>query len=442
MLDTAYRAWLAGAPMRSRRERYKRFTYGDQWSDIVEDSEGRPMREERLIRLSGKRPVTNNLIRQLVKNIVGRYRTRCAEAALYAGPHIGELARRNALAELDSRLMEEFLISGCAIQRIVAEPRFRGDGVWIDNVDPAAFFTNRFRDPRGWDIELAGMLHDMTYPELVNRFAGGRRTREENLRRIYSPDTVPAMPDLPIGEALDGGAAFFRSADPGRFRVIEVWSFDARRSKKPDCHTHTFAWHCRWLAPDGSVLAEYDSPFAHRSHPFALKYYPLTDGEIHSFVEDVIDQQKAINRLMVQIDHMMATSAKGVLLFPLDQKPADIDWRDISDRWAQPDGVIPVTGRGAQLPTQVISNTAGSGAYQLLQLQMKLFEDVSGVSEALLGKGISGARGTELYESQLRNATVALADIFDSFGAFVEERNEKASGTLPTGRKSQKHPNT
>ena len=141
MIDTAYRAWLAGARFRARRERYKRFTYGDQWSDIVEDAEGRLMREDRLIRLSGKRPVTNNLIRQLVKNIVGRYRTRCAEAAVYAGPHIGKLAKRNALAELDSRLIEEYLISGCAIQRIVAEPRFRGDVVWIDNVVPRAFFA-------------------------------------------------------------------------------------------------------------------------------------------------------------------------------------------------------------------------------------------------------------------------------------------------------------
>ncbi len=133
---------------------------------------------------------------------------------------------------------------------------------------------------------------------------------------------------------------------------------------------------------------------------------------------------------MVQIDHIMATSAKGVLLFPLDQKPADIDWRDISERWAQPDGVIPVTGRGAQMPSQVVTNTSGTGAYQLLQLQMKLFEDVSGVSEALLGKGLTGARGSELYESQLRNATVALADLFDSFSSFIEERNDKAADTL------------
>ncbi len=427
MIDTAYRAWLAGARFRARRERYKRFTYGDQWSDIVEDAEGRLMREDRLIRLSGKRPVTNNLIRQLVKNIVGRYRTRCAEAAVYAGPHIGKLAKRNALAELDSRLIEEYLISGCAIQRIVAEPRFRGDGVWIDNVDPRAFFANKFCDPRGWDIELIGMLHDMTFPELVNRFAGGKTAREEELRHLYSPESTPDMPDMTIGEALDGGGNFYRSADPNRFRVIEVWSFDARKDADPDCASRSFAWHCRWLAPDGTVLSEYDSPYAHRSHPFAVKFYPLTDGEIHSFVEDVIDQQKAINRLMVQIDHIMATSAKGVLLFPLDQKPADIDWRDISERWAQPDGVIPVTGRGAQMPSQVVTNTSGTGAYQLLQLQMKLFEDVSGVSEALLGKGLTGARGSELYESQLRNATVALADLFDSFSSFIEERNDKAA---------------
>ena len=50
----------------------------------MEDAEGRLMREDRLIRLSGKRPVTNNLIRQLVKNIVGRYRTRSAEPAGHA----------------------------------------------------------------------------------------------------------------------------------------------------------------------------------------------------------------------------------------------------------------------------------------------------------------------------------------------------------------------
>ena len=75
------------------------------------------------------------------------------------------------------------------------------------------------------------------------------------------------------------------------------------------------------------------------------------------------------------------------------------------------------------MPHQVVTNNDNNGAYQLLQLQMKLFEYVSGVSEALLGKGLSNARGSELYESQVRNATVALADLFDSFAAFTTERN-------------------
>ena len=73
----------------------------------------------------------------------------------------------------------------------------------------------------------------------------------------------------------------------------------------------------------------------------------------------------------------------------------------------------------------MVTNNDNNGAYQLLQLQMKLFEEVSGVSEALLGKGLSSARGSELYESQVRNATAALTDLFESFGSFITARNNK-----------------
>ena len=73
-----------------------------------------------------------------------------------------------------------------------------------------------------------------------------------------------------------------------------------------------------------------------------------------------------------------------------------------------------------------MSNPGNSGAYQFLQLQMKLFEDISGVSESLSGRGASGARGAELYESQVRNATIALGDIFETFVSFLNARNEKA----------------
>ncbi len=424
IIDNAYRAWCAASDLRRRRERYKNYTYGNQWCDIVRNTDGRLTTEEQAIELSGAKPLSNNLIRQLVKTVVGRFRSQAAEAALYSSADIAQLAARNCLAELDSRLLEEFLISGCIVQRIVSERRREGCGTWVDNVELPRFFVNRFRDPRGFDIDLVGMLHDMTVPEIINRFAGGKPEKAAELRRIYAGTDASVLAGTELGMAA-GAEAFFCATDADRCRVIELWTFDSRE-KNDGSASMDFVWHCRWLAPDGTVLSEYDSPYSHGGHPFVVKFYPLTDGEVHSFVEDVIDQQRYINRLIVLLDKMLATSAKGVLLFPMDQMVENMKWSDITTVWAHSDGVIPISGRGAHLPHQVVTNTAGSGAYQLLELQMKLFEDISGVGDALLGRTGGTARGVEMFDTQVRNATIALADIFDTFTAFIESRNAKA----------------
>lgn len=427
ILEKAYKAWCGAASLRQRRNRYKNYTYGDQWCDPILDRKGNSVREETIIRESGAMPLKNNLIRQLVKTVVGRFRAQAAEAALYNEKDIASLARDNALSELDSRMLEEFLISGCAIQRICHERRRQGLGVWIDNVALPRFFVNTFRDPRGWDIDLVGMLHDMSLAEVVNRFGGGDASRGKELAQLYKglgAGTVLTMPSE-LGEGIDDTDFF--SAPEGYCRVIEVWSFDSRLSDATGCYD--FVWHCRWFAPDGTLLSEYDSPFSHGCHPFVVKFYPLTDGEVHSFVEDVIDQQRYINRLIVMIDKMMSTSAKGVLLFPVDRKVSNISWADIVDTWAHSDGVIPICGGDGPLPQQVITNAGQSGAYQLLELQMKLFEDISGVGDALLGRTNTTARGVEMFDTQVRNATIALADIFDTFTAFTQQRNSKALST-------------
>lgn len=421
IFESARAAWQGAADFRRRRQRYKNYTYGNQWCDIVPDADGNSRVEEDILRESGKRPYVNNLIRQLVKTIVGRYRNICAEAAIYSGNSGAEL---NSLAELDSRLLEEFLISGCAVQRIVSERRFNGTGVWIDNVDPRAFFVNPHRDPRGWDINLVGMLHDMSIAEVINRFAAGDRVRAAELRRIYDHDTGPASGGI-LGKDTAGCGDFLHPSAAESCRVVEVWTFDPHEPGAEESYSLDFRWHCRYFAPDGTVLDSFDSPFAHGSHPFALKLYPLTDGEVHPFVEDIIDQQRYINRLIVMIDHIMAASAKGVLLFPEDQLPKGVSWHDVQTCWALADGVIPITGRGTHLPQQVVTSAANSGAYQLLSLQMKLLENISGVGDALLGRNMPGSTGAELYDNQVKNATIALADIFETFTSFIKERDRK-----------------
>lgn len=417
-------AWMAAGAMRRERLRCKRYAYGRQWDDPAPggSTEGEAALE------CNRRPLTNNLIRQLVKTVIGRYRALADERKTYVAPP-GSDCVRNHLAELDSRMLEEFLISGMAVQRIVAERRMQGTGVWVDNVSPDRFFCNAYRDPRGFDIELCGMLHDMSPAEVLARFGGGDPGRHVQLRRIYGNMASAPAP----GPGMTLGATDFFVAQPGKWRVVELWTLDAvrpaasgaaapRRGRRPE--RLEFVWQCRWLAPDGSLLAAYASPFAHGGHPFALRHYPLTDGEVHSFVADLLDQQRCINRLITAIDHILDCSAKGVLLFPVEQMAPNMTWEKVCEAWASADGVIPITGCGT-MPQQVVTNGGAAGAYQLLSLQMKIFDDISGVGDTLLGRSEGGTKGASLYEAQVRNATIALYDLLLTFDAFRRQRDEK-----------------
>ena len=58
---------------------------------------------------------------------------------------------------------------------------------------------------------------------------------------------------------------------------------------------------------------------------------------------------------------------------------------------------------------------------------MRLFEQISGVSGALQGRPADASTGVRLYESQIANSTVALSDIFESFDAFRQDRDEKGT---------------
>lgn len=454
-IDIALEAWRNGADLRQRRTRYKHYTYGRQWCDMVTTPKGISMPEGEYAALTGRRPLTNNMIRQLVKCVIGNFRSSLKETDP-ATEIPREVSLRNSLEELDCRMLEEFLISGCAIQRVVTERRMSGDGIWVDNVSPDNFFVNKYTDPRGSDIELTGMLHDWSLRETLMRLGGNNFRKEKKISAIYNEINMNNTAATPIGDAT---TASFMNAPQGRCRVIEVWTLESRNILK--CHdkenasyyivsadsanaiAHTNAarradnrpeidsrrrttvrWHCRYFAPTGEILDEYDSPYAHGMHPFAIKFYPLTDGEVHSFVEDIIDQQRYINRLITLIDHIMSVSAKGVLLFPMDQKPDCYSWEEIGELWAHCSSIIPYErGNSDTEPKQIISSGENAGAYHLLDLQMQLFQQISGVSGALQGQLGANNTSAALYEAQVKNSAIAILDIIDTFHSFRTARN-------------------
>lgn len=128
------------------------------------------------------------------------------------------------------------------------------------------------------------------------------------------------------------------------------------------------------------------------------------------------------------IDHVMDSTAKGVLLYPCNMLPHGFSWSDLKKAWKTPNAVIPyenMQGAIGEKPEQLVVNGSNSGAYELLNLQMGLFEKISGVSAALQGQSVGGVNGARLYDSQVENATISLLDIFASFKSFLADRNSK-----------------
>ena len=323
------------------------------------------------------------------------------------------------------------------------------------------------RDFRGWDVSVIGEVHDISFGEVCEQFA---KTPEDykKLREIYNHasnrEYVRSYAES-FGYSRIGDFDFLVTTDPGRCRVIEVW----RKEQKPRLRCHDYQngdifkidiedyatevdainnerksmaklagipqdevplikyewfidnyWYYYYLSPFGDILGEGETPYEHNSHPYTFVAYPFIDGEIHSFVSNFIDQQRYVNRLITMYDWIMQASAKGVLMIPIDSIPDDMSIEDIAEEWAQFNGVIVYKpSKSGKMPTQVSNNSTNIGISELLNIQLKFFEDISGVTNALQGKpGFSGESAAH-YNQQTENATKTLLDILETFSNFV-----------------------
>ena len=78
-IELARAAWLGGDALRRRRLRFKRYTFGDQWGDMVLTNTDETMSELELLRRTGHHPTTCNMILPAVTAIVGHYRQKVLE---------------------------------------------------------------------------------------------------------------------------------------------------------------------------------------------------------------------------------------------------------------------------------------------------------------------------------------------------------------------------
>ena len=190
---------------RKDRERNKRYNYGDQWGDVV-CVNGKKMTEEQYILSQGNIPLKTNLIRRLVRNVIGVYRSQATEPTCTARDRDEQQQAEtmstvlqynmqlNRMTELYARSMEEYLISGMVAHRKWYGWRNDKMECWTDYVQPNNFFIdNNMRDFRAWDCSFVGEIHDVSFGQVCEQFA-------------KSPDDYARLAEI-YRQARDKGAS-------------------------------------------------------------------------------------------------------------------------------------------------------------------------------------------------------------------------------------------
>ena len=192
-------------------------------------------------------------------------------------------------------------------------------------------------------------------------------------------------------------------------------------------------WYYRYMSPYGDVLQEGRSPYWHGEHNYVLHLYPLIQGRLGNFVEQFIDQQRAINRTATLIDFIRGTSSKGVLVVD-DDAFESMSREEVIDEYVRYNGVLFVKLKPGQSIDGVVrqynSGAAVAGDFELLNLQLRLINEISGVNSAMQGQSPRSGTPASLYAQQVQNSSLNLKGLFDGFRTFRRRRDTKVMKTL------------
>ena len=488
VLNDAFLAWTGLDEFRRMCERNKQYIFGDQWADRVVDPKSRKTITERQHILNqGNVPLQNNRIRGILRAVSGVFQSAQTEPVCVARDRdeqskgeimstaIQYVYQLNKLWSMDVFGFSNLLAFGLGADRTTFGWRDGKMDIWVDHVNHRRiFFDNHMEDPRHRDCHLIGEIYDLGLYDVISQFSGGSRAKAQEIRQMYAhadrQRTISRVENL-IGRQYERKFDnFFIPNDETRCRVIEVWKKESKeRLRVHDRLTGEYYkaeiedeqnlaaqntmrmieqaaqgvapedmklieyewfvdnyWYYYFLTPYGEVLQEGETPFWHGSHPYSFKIYPFIDGEVHPFVNDFIDQQRYINRLITLQDFVIRASAKGVLLIPRNAIPDGMTPEDFAQSWTEYNGVIVYDPKpGHPGPQQIVSNSHQPGVTELLSIQLKLLEDISGVQGALQGQAPGAGTPAALYLQQTQNSATALTELFEAYKEMREERDVK-----------------
>lgn len=493
LVERCRSAWDSLRGLRERRARSARYRRGDQWGDKIKNPDGLGyIKESAYIASQGRVPLKQNFIAAMVRNVVGQWRSNPTQTTVVARAREDSLASEmltNALQavqevnqtdELDAQNLDTFAIGGMSVwkttYRSVHPISLRPDG-FVTNVNTDRYFFNPdIEDIRGLDIRLQGEILDLTIEQMISAFAKSKAHADE-LRNIYVANTN--VQENYDGD--DGGTSnrterisFIIPDAPHLCRVIEAWELvggwhtyvhdrlsgeylltqdtDADLSAENALRTaqaleagvdnmdnilleweqkYEQTWRVSYLSPWGHVIMRMDTPYNHRDTPYSRAWAMTGTSDIWGIVEDFIDQQRYINRLITLLDFLIGVSAKGTLLVAEEHIPDDMDINDFASEWSKVGGVIRYKAKAnVDAPQQISTNSVNVGAFEMLNIQLGFLQQTSGLSGAMQGQEAKSGTPSSLYAQQAQNASLNFRHLFDTYSSAVKNRDEKLLRTI------------
>lgn len=488
-LDECANCWNSLDEARRKLRRSLMYSYGDQWGDYVRDPESSGyITEGELIKRNGKVPLKNNMIAPILSNIDGQLRQNLMRPVCVARDNrestLGEMMSIaveyvhdiNEMEELDSDAMRMLLNGGMIAQRIEYGLNVSKDkrDVWVYGVNPSRlFFNTNLEDVRMWDITCVGELFDMSLDDVLAYF-GNTPEAKQRILDIYGEVGGGTLDTRAMQGNETKELSFYTPSRGDLCRVILGWKLESRDAYRWNDTLHgtwgylpyndesrmlldeanrrrrelsqgkgigeedflgieyEFAieryWYYRYMSPMGDILQEGRSPYWHGEHNYVLHLYPMMQGRLGNFVEQFIDQQRAINRTATLIDFIRGTSSKGVLVVD-DEAFESMSREEVIDEYVRYNGVLFVKLKPGQSIDGVVrqynSGAAVAGDFELLNLQLRLINEISGVNSAMQGQAPKAGTPASLYAQQVQNSSLNLKGLFDGFRSFRRRRDTK-----------------
>lgn len=395
---------------------------------------------------------------------------------------------KNQMPELEQKWIKDACNGGLAVAYEsyddTSGPNGRLDS-WTQYINPnRIFFDADGVDPRHWDISIIGVSRYATRDEMCARFVK-KPSDYDKLKKLY-PLQFDVLKTERIGDFEDkfddNSLVFMDTSDPQRCYYIEVWTEESRaKIRLNDTNTGTEEiidaddsayrklvkaenerrkalsrqlgwseedtpyilgdgygsdetersgffvetyWYCRFLAPDGTILWEGESPYADRRHPFTLFTYSYIDGRIIGYNHDAIDHQIAINRKWIMDDWVKRAAIKGHIVVPKSIVPKDVTHEQFAASLTSIDDVTYVELDESQkdLWPKILSGPMPNGeTARDIALIKDLMDSGSPVNGALQGKDPGRATSGTLYAQMATNSSTPVAAFMEQYRNFVKQ---------------------